>query len=89
MELWEHTHKNNDIDQHLMFEINKDIQLYGYNTEVKLFRNAVYSYNQYIKERTDIKRKEMFQKFNKFFESSFNTYRREIVLNNLDDNIKE
>ncbi len=78
LELWELTHKTSALDKSsepLIFEINKLIQLYGYSSEIKLFREVIDSYNQYGREQTDSKRRALVLKFNSFFESSFNTYR--------------
>lgn len=87
LELWELTHKTNTLGKSaepLIFEINKLIQLYGYNSEIKLFRDIIDSYNQYGKTQTDSERQVLISKFNNFFESSFNTYRKEIVLGELE-----
>jgi hypothetical protein len=87
LELWELTHKNkplNETAEPLLLEINKLIQLYGYNKEIELFQNVIDSYNEYGKEYTDIKKQELISKFNNFFKSSFNTYRKEIVLEKLE-----
>ena len=87
LELWELTHKNKSLNktaEPLMLEINKLIQLYGYNKEIELFRNVIDSYNEYGKEHTDIKKQELISKFNSFFKSSFNTYRNEIILEKLE-----
>jgi len=83
LELWELANKNNSIDETskpLFLEINKLIQLYGYNKEIQLFRNVIEIYNNY--EQKD--RQKLILEFNKFFENSFNTYRKEIVLEKLD-----
>jgi len=50
-----------------------------------LFREVIDSYNQYGKEKTEIKRKELILKFNDFFKNSFNTYRKEIVMEKLEE----
>ncbi len=87
LEVWESSHKNKRIDktiEPLFFEINKLIQLYGYNKEIKLFKDVIISYNQYAENQTENKKQEMILKFNHFFENSFNTYRREIMLEKLE-----
>jgi hypothetical protein len=88
LELWEFTHKNQYLDktaEPIFAEINKLIQLYGYNTEIKLFRKVINSFNQYGKEQTEINRNELITNFNHFFKNSFNTYRNEIVLEKLEE----
>ena len=87
LELWEFTHENKSLNKSsepLMLEINKLIQLYGYNEEIKSFRDVIDSYNEYGKEQTDLKKEELISKFNYFFENSFNTYRKEIILEKLE-----
>lgn len=87
LDLWELTHKNKPLDktaEPVMLEINKLIQLYGHNQEIKQFRDVMDNYNQYVGEQTEIKRHELISKFNNFFESSFNTYRKEIILEKLE-----
>jgi len=87
LDLWELTHKNSSFDktaEPVMLEINKLIQLYGYNQEIKLFRDVIDSYNEYAGDQTELKRQELISNFNNFFESSFNTYRKEIIMEKLE-----
>lgn len=86
LELWEFTNNKslNKNYEPLLLEVNKFIQLYGHNSEIKLFRSVIDSFNQYAKDKTDIKQQELTSKFNDFFENSFNTYREEIVLEKLE-----
>lgn len=87
LELWEYTHKqkwmSNTVDP-ILFEINKLIQLYGYNHEIRLFREVIDLYNQYTASSSEENRNSLVLKFNSFFEHSFNTYRKEIVLEKLE-----
>jgi hypothetical protein len=87
LELWEFTNKNQYIDDEtakgIILEVNKRIQLYGYNTEIKLFREFITAYNRCGKEQTEISRQELTSSLSRFFENSFNTYRKEIRLKKL------
>lgn len=85
IELWELTNKppsEQDIKP-LMSDINKLIQLYGYRDEIKLFNEVVEIYNYCVKNDTDISMQQLKDKFSVFFSTSFNTYRKEIVLDKL------
>lgn len=84
LELWEYSHsvKEHDINP-LLSDINKFIQLYGYSTEIKLFKELVNYYNYYIHNQNEVNRQKLVKKFNNFFKISFNTYRKEIVLDKL------
>ncbi|RUA15990.1 MAG: hypothetical protein DSY83_06500 [Flavobacteriia bacterium] len=85
LELWELT--NSPAQEHdikpLLFEINKLIQLYGYNLEIKVFKEVVKCYNKLAEEQNEGNRQKLLSKFNDFFSISFNAYRKEIVLEKL------
>lgn len=87
LELWEHTHNNQSSNQKgiepLMKEVNKFIQLYGYDSEIKSFREVVNSYNNLAKEQDEKNREIFISKFNNFLSIAFNAYRKEIVLDKL------
>ena len=87
LELWEHTHNNHFSNQNgfepLMKEVNKFIQLYGYDSEVKSFKEVVNSYNKLAKEKNEGNRQLLISRFNDFLSLSFNAYRKEIVLDKL------
>ena len=83
--LWEYTNqpaKGHDV-RPLLIEINKLIQLYGYNSEIKLFRELVNSYNYYAKTQNETDRQKLTTEFSDFFSTSFNAYRKEIALDKL------
>lgn len=85
LELWEFTNrpaKEHDIKPSL-FEINKLIQLYGYSSEIKSFKELVDVYNYYAQTQNETDRQKLTTKFNDFFTTSFNAYRKEIVLDKL------
>lgn len=87
VELWEHTHQkeeNHDFKPFLL-EINKLIQLYGHESEIKSFRELGNSYNAYVENinKTETDRKILITKFNNFLTTSMNTYREEIALGKL------
>ncbi|MNQ85824.1 hypothetical protein D3C85_1010000 [compost metagenome] len=85
VELWEFTNKpsnENDIKS-LMSEVNKLIQLYGYSNEITLFNQVVDSYNNCAQSQTETSRHQLKDKFSLFFLTLFNTYRKEIVLDQL------
>lgn len=87
LELWEFTNqpaKEHDIKP-LLLEINKLIQLYGYNSEIKSFKELVNSYNYYAQNQNETDRQKLTTKFGDFFATSFNAYRKEIVLDKLPD----
>lgn len=87
LELWEFTHqtaKEHDIKP-LLLEINKLIQLYGYNSEIKSFNELVNFYNYYAQNQNETNRQKLTTKFGDFFSTSFNTYRKEIVLDRLQE----
>lgn len=87
LELWEYTNevdKKSDIKP-LLLEINKLIQLYGYNSEIKSFNELVSSYNYYMQNYDEINKQKLIVKINKFFSLSFNAYRKEIVLDKLNE----
>lgn len=89
VELWEYTNKpsnENDIKS-LMSEVNKLIQLYGYNNEIILFNEVVDSYNNCAQSQTEISRNQLKDIFSLFFLTLFNTYRKEIVLDQLPSNV--
>lgn len=83
--LWEYT--NQPVKEHdvkpLLTEINKLIQLYGYDVEIKSFRELVDSYNCYVQNKNETNRQNLTKKFSDFFSISFNAYRKEIVLEKL------
>jgi hypothetical protein len=85
--LWEFTHNNQSNNQSgiepLMKEVNTFIQLYGYDSEIKSFKEVVNSYNDLGKEQGEKNRQILISKFNDFFSISFNAYRKEIVLDKL------
>lgn len=85
LELWELS--NQSANEHnikpLMTDINKLIQLYGYNSEIESFKELVNFYNYYVQNQNEINREKLISKFNNFYSISFNAYRREIVLDNL------
>ena len=88
IELWECTYESQSYQQKnfesLMSDVNKLIQLYGYNSEIKLFKKFGEAYRDYAQEENEIKKKilntKAVQKGNEFFSVSFNTYRSEIIL---------
>jgi hypothetical protein len=85
LELWEFTNhpaKEHDIKP-LLLEINKLIQLYGYNSEIKSFKELVDFYNYYAQNQNETDRQKLTTKFGDFFATSFNAYRKEIVLDKL------
>ena len=63
--------------------MNKFIQLYGYDSEINSFKEVVNSYNNLAKEQNEDNRQLLISKFNDFFSTSFNAYRKEIVLDKL------
>lgn len=85
LELWELTNKvSGDQDiKPLMSDINKLIQLYGYQSEIKLFNEVVEIYNYCVQNQTETSMQQLKVKFSVFFSTSFNTYRKEIVLDRL------
>jgi len=85
LELWEFSHqpaKEHDIKP-LLLDINKLIQLYGYNSEIKSFRELMNFYNNYVQNQNEPNRQKLIEKLAGFFSISFNSYRKEIVLDNL------
>ncbi len=66
-----------------MSDINKLIQLYGYRDEIKLFNEVVEIYNYCVQNQTETSMQQLKAKFSVFFSTSFNTYRKEIVLDKL------
>lgn len=87
LELWEFTNcpaKEHDI-RPLLSEINTLIQLYGYNSEIKSFKELVNLYNYYAQNQNDTDKQNLTLKFHAFFATSFNTYRKEIILDKLPD----
>ncbi len=88
LELWECSHKEKIEDKEfklLLKDINKFIQLYGYNSEIKLFKRVVKDYNHLVENHTEENRQKLIETFNKFFSYSFNQYREEIALDKLED----
>jgi hypothetical protein len=87
LELWESTHNDPNLSRDgytiLMKEINKLIQLYGYNSEIKSFKEVVNSYNNLATEHNEINRQKLIKKFDDFFSTSFNAYRKEIAMSKL------
>jgi len=87
LELWEYSHNNQSSNQNgfepLMKEVNKFIQLYGYDSEIKSFKEVANSYNNLAKEQNEKNRQILISKFNDFLSISFNAYRKEIVLDKL------
>lgn len=88
LELWEYSHNNQSSNQNgfgpLMKEVNKFIQLYGYDAEIKSFKEVVNSYNNLVEEQNEKNRQILISKFNDFLSISFNAYRKEIVLDKLE-----
>lgn len=85
LELWELTNKPSGEQniKPLMSDINKLIQLYGYRYEIKLFNEVVEIYNYCVQNKTETSMKQLKAKFSVFFSTSFNEYRKEIVLDKL------
>jgi len=84
LELWELINQSKEEDMiPILSEINKLIQLYGYNSEIKSFRELVDFYNYYVKNQGEENRHKLRSKFSDFFSTSFNTYRKEIILEKL------
>lgn len=87
LELWELSHKKEPTNQiqfiSLMEEVNKLIQLYGYNSEIKAFKIVTNHYNNWTKNQNEVNKQELNSKFSNFFSISFNAYRKEIVLSKL------
>lgn len=87
LQLWEFTNqsaKKHDV-RPLLSEINKLIQLYGYNSEINSFKELVSFYNYYAQNQDEDSRQKLMTKFNDFFSISFNAYRKEIFLEKLVD----
>jgi len=85
---WEFTHNNQISNQNgfepLMKEVNKFIQLYGLESEIKSFTEVVNSYNSLV-QKFDETNKQIFEtKCNDFLKISFNAYRKELVLGKLE-----
>ena len=89
LELWEYAHYKQPFNikefDLLMREINKLIQLYGYDAEIKSFKEVVRHYNILAQENSEINRQTLLSKYNDFLTISFSAYRKEISL----DKIKE
>jgi len=89
LELWEYIHDNQKSEkmniEPLLKEINKLIQLYGYNSEIKSFKKIVISYNNFANDHTEENNRILISNFNAFFSLSFNTYRAEITLEKLEE----
>ena len=88
VELWELANQptREQNFEPLLIDINKLIQLYGYNSEIKLFKEVVIFYNSYAQNKNDENLKRLEAKFSNFFLTSFNTYRKEIALDELPKN---
>ncbi|OXB05170.1 hypothetical protein B0A81_15815 [Flavobacterium plurextorum] len=87
LELWEFTNQSaikHDV-RPILSEINKLIQLYGYNSEINSFKELVSFYNYYAQNQDEDSRQKLMTKFNDFFSISFNAYRKEIILEKLVD----
>lgn len=87
LELWESVNqpaKEHDI-RPLLSDVNKLIQLYGYNSEIKSFKELGDFYNYYAQNQNETNRQELTTKFGDFFSTSFNAYRKEIVLDRLQE----
>ena len=85
LELWEETNQPSG-EQNIkpfLHDINKLIQLYGYKSEIKIFIELTNSYNYYIENRNNDNLERLKTKLSNFFSISFNTYRKEIALDNL------
>lgn len=86
VKLWEHTNKKspdqNELIQ-IMSQINKLIQLYGYNSEIETFKELVDLYNQYVQNQDETIKDKLKEKFSEFFSATFHTYRKEIRLEKL------
>jgi hypothetical protein len=67
----------------VMYEINKLIQLYGYNSEIKSFKELVNFYNYYLENQNEDSTQKLITKFNNFFSISLNAYRKEIFLDEI------
>lgn len=88
LELWESTNKDRVEENEVKFllkDINKLTQLYGYNQEIKLFREVVNDYNYLAENQTEESRQKLIKTLNIFFTYAFNRYRKEIVLERLED----
>lgn len=84
LELWEHCNSGKELNINpLILDINKLIQLYGYDSEIKLFKELINTYNYYTKNQNEENRTKLMIQFNSFFTVSFNTYRKEIILDKL------
>ncbi len=87
LELWEFTHDKKPSNKNglepLLRDVNKFIQLYGYDSEIKSFKEVVNCYNVYAEEHNESNRQKLISKFNDFFAIAFNAYRKEIVLDKL------
>lgn len=85
LELRESLNKSSNDISSLLLEVNTLIQLYGYRIEIDKFNALVEFYNFYTKteNKNERNRMELITKFNHFFLSSFNTYRRDLFLDEL------
>ena len=87
LELWESTHESQDSNQNvfgpLMKEVNKNVQIYGYNSEIESFKKVVSSYNNLAIEQSETSRQKFEENLNYFLSISFNAYRKELVLDKL------
>ena len=64
----------------LMLEVGILIQLYGYDEEIKSFNESFDCYNCYAKEKNEDNIQKLNRKFTDFYTLSFNTYRKELLL---------
>lgn len=85
VELWETTNRpaGEQNLEPLLIDINKLIQLYGLNSEIKTFNELVAFYNYYAQNKNHENLKSLEIKFSAFFLTSFNRYRKEILLDKL------
>jgi len=72
----------------LLQEIHILIQLYGHNSEIKSFRELGESFNNYAQYKNATSLENLKTTFSDFFSTSFNAYRKEIVLDKLIDDKK-
>ncbi|MBX3164139.1 MAG: hypothetical protein KF900_06625 [Bacteroidetes bacterium] len=89
LELWEHVNSSPSPDQSklisIMSEINKLIQLHGYNSEITAFEELRDAYSEYVKNQNTNTGQRLTTKLSEFFSIAFNAYRKEIVLERLRD----
>lgn len=70
LELWEFANqpgKEHNIEP-LMLDINKLIQLYGYNSEIDSFKELVNFYNYCVQNQNETNKQKLKKKFSDFFQ---------------------